>query len=325
VVVREMEGEGRGLVASKDIKLGDLIIKEAAVIALPEDIGMWEAGEDLVKQVAKMNKELQEEFYKLTFKQGLLDISACFVDAAGDDKEKQDKAKMVSKNIKETAIFFNNDIATEDGYKCLFPNLALTNHSCAPNSSWTGNIEAPRQLELRAVRDIKAGEEVTVNYIIVEGRFSDKNARQTRIKDGWEFECKCQLCTNSGEEDLKQQIRELQSEMTSECDQTLDHIDWDRLSQLQLKLIHLVRQLTCAPLLLPREYQSLVHLAQLGRDRQVVEWAMEEWKELVDKLNVKRALSEYNSVVKKLEEWKQNLKKKLPPHEKEIKEFLWLL
>ena len=120
--------------ATKNIKTGDMIIKESAVIALPEDIGMWEAGVEITKQVSKASQEQKKEFYKLTYKQNLLNISASFMKAAGDDKEKQEKAKLVNKNIKETAIFFNNDIATEDGYKCLFPNLALTNHSCATNS-----------------------------------------------------------------------------------------------------------------------------------------------------------------------------------------------
>ena len=52
---------------------------------------------------------------------------------------------------------------------------------------------------------------------------------------------------------------------------------------------------------------------------------MGDWKELVDKMNINRALADYNAILKKLEEWKQNLKKKLPPHEKEVKEFLWLM
>jgi len=325
VVVRQIPGQGRGLVASKNIQMGDLIIKETGVIALPADIGMWEAGEEVAKQVWKMNNEKKEEFFQLTCKQGLLDISSSFLEAAGNSKDNLERAKLVAKNIKETAIFFNNDIATEDGYKCLFPTLALTNHSCAPNSSWAGKTETPRHLELRAVKDINEGEEITVNYIIVEGRFSDKDSRQARLNEGWEFGCRCPLCLTEAEEEFKQQIRDLQSEMTSECDQSVDHIDWDRLSQLQIQLVLLVKQLSCAPTLLPREFQSLVHLAQLGRDKKVVLWAMEEWKQLVERLNSKRALCEYNLVLKKLEEWRNNLKKKLPPHEQEVKEFLWLM
>merc|ERR1712129_125388 len=89
VVVREVEGEGRGLVAAKNIKTGDLIIKESAVIALPEDIGMWEAGAEITKQVLKANQEQKKEFYKLTYKQNLLNISESFKKAAGNDKEKE--------------------------------------------------------------------------------------------------------------------------------------------------------------------------------------------------------------------------------------------
>ena len=325
VVVKDLEGEGRGLVATKDLKIGDLIIKESAVIALPEDTDMWEAGGVLVEQVEKLSVEQQKEFYKLTYKQRLLDISDTFLKAAGDDVEKKNKSRMVTKNIKETAIFFNNDIATEDGYKCLFPNLALTNHSCSPNSSWSGTRQHPRQLELRAIKDIEEGEEVFVNYIVVEGRFSDKESRQKRLKDGWEFDCQCNECQGCIEENIKQSVREMQEEMVAECDSSLDKIDWARLAKIQARIIQQVGQLSCAPVLLHREYQSGVHLAHLARDNNMVEDFMEEWKVMVDKINITRALADYNSVLNKLEEWKQNLKKKLPPHEKEVKEFLWLM
>ena len=71
--------------------------------------------------------------------------------------------------------------------------------------------------------------------------------------------------------------------------------------------------------------ESGVHLAHLARDNNMVEDLIEDWKELVDKININRALVDYNAVLKKLEEWKLNLKKQLPPHEKEVKEFLWLM
>jgi len=325
VLVAELKHSGRGLVAARKIKTGELILKENATIALPQDIDAWEAGDIIAKQVEKLNKEQQTEFYKLTYKQGLVNLSEQFVAAAGSDEEKQKKSVDVQKQILKTAIFFNNDIATEDGFKCLFPSLALTNHSCAPNSSWTAQAETPRQLELRAVKDIEQGVEVTVNYIVVEGRFMTRESRQSRLKEGWEFNCECTLCTSEEEDDLKLSIRCLQEEMIHECDQSIDHIDWDRLAQLQRQVVTSVSHLSCAPMLLPREYQSLAHLSHLGRDEELLELGLEEWENLVKTLQIKRAETEMESVKTKLTEWKQNLKKKLPPHEKEVKEFLWLM
>merc|ERR1712083_462683 len=118
----------------------------------------------------------------------MLEVAHNFTTAAGDDPERLTAASAVSEHIQETAIFFNNDISTEDGAKCLFLQLALTNHSCAPNSGWTAKPEVPRQLELRAAMDIDKGQEITVNYIIEEGRYASREKRQDRLKEGWGFE-----------------------------------------------------------------------------------------------------------------------------------------
>jgi hypothetical protein len=37
------------------------------------------------------------------------------------------------------------------------------------------------------LQEIHEGEEVLVNYIIVEARFMDRSARQARLRDGWGF------------------------------------------------------------------------------------------------------------------------------------------
>ena len=54
-------------------------------------------------------------------------------------------------------------------------------------------------LELRAIKDIQEGDEVTVNYISVEGRYSDREARQQRLSDGWGFHCDCRLCVSGND------------------------------------------------------------------------------------------------------------------------------
>ena len=97
----------------------------------------------------------------------MLEISKNLSLSAADDPVKVSAAKKVAETADEIAIFFNNDISTEDSCKCLFLLMALTNHSCCPNSSWTAvAADNPRLLELRAATDIREGEEVTVNYII---------------------------------------------------------------------------------------------------------------------------------------------------------------
>ena len=55
------------------------------------------------------------------------------------------------------------------------------------------------------------------------------------------------------------------------CDCALEDIDWSQLASHQLQVLQLVSSLSCAPLLLPRECQSLANLSQLAR--------LEDWKD----------------------------------------------
>ena len=45
VVIRETEGRGRGLEAARDIKTGDLILLDTAVITVTEEADTWQAGQ----------------------------------------------------------------------------------------------------------------------------------------------------------------------------------------------------------------------------------------------------------------------------------------
>ena len=66
VSVKDVGEAGRGLVADKDIKHGELITSDTAVICIPDNLLMWEAGEEIMRQVKKMSSKEKEEFYKLT-------------------------------------------------------------------------------------------------------------------------------------------------------------------------------------------------------------------------------------------------------------------
>eukprot|EP00092_Neocalanus_flemingeri_P098317 GFUD01125364.1.p1 GENE.GFUD01125364.1~~GFUD01125364.1.p1 ORF type:complete len:335 (-),score=103.72 GFUD01125364.1:8-1012(-) len=332
VTVKNVGEAGRGLVALKDIKVGELIDRDTAVIAIPANVNVWEAGEEIVRQLKKMSSTEKEEFYNLTRKDGIHQLcDELMEDAAGDTKS-HSKAQKLIKNCNEISIFFNNDIATDDSFRCLFLYFSLLNHSCDPNSFWTGSVKNPRQLELRAAKDIKEGEEVTVNYILVEGRFIDRPTRHARLREGWGFYCKCSLCQGENldihqqkQEILKQEIIILQSDMISECDQNPATVSWARLCTLQSELVELVGQLTCEQLLLGRELKSLANLAQLARREDILDNTLNSWDLIIQELGVERWRREYNFLVEKLRKWTITRKKKDNPNDEEIRQFLWLM
>ena len=133
-------------------------------------------------------------------------------------------------------------------------------------------------------------------------------------------------CTFLGEEeDVKLQINIIQSEMRNLCDTSIERIHWTDLAEYQDQVLDLVSTLSCAPLLLPRECQSLANLAQLARNEGLVDKAKHLWKEVLERRKVSQALKQYGKVEQLFKDWKPNLMKALTPNEKEIEHFLWLM
>ncbi|ELK10625.1 SET and MYND domain-containing protein 3 [Pteropus alecto] len=70
----------------------------------------------------------------------------------------------------------------------LYPSMSLLNHSCDPNCSIVFN--GPHLL-LRAVRDIEAGEELTICYLDM---LMTSEERRKQLRDQYCFECDCSRC-----------------------------------------------------------------------------------------------------------------------------------
>jgi len=330
VVVAELKGRGRGLVATRQIQKGELVLAEQPAVVVQDGGDLAATGEKVKKQVSSLSPSLSAQFYRLTRKPGVEELAVQLKQAAGTDPEKRLIADKVSANARETAIFLNNDIGADEDTKCLYLSLALTNHSCAPNCAWTCVVEPPntKKMELRAIRNISPDEEVTVSYTMVECRFSSTLERQKRLNEGWAFPCNCTICTTGEEENARETVRGLQEEMRSLCDTHPDQIDWRSLWQLQNKVVELVESLSCAPILLLRELHSLANLAQLAREKEGVERAVEDWRNIVGAIGVPRAKRELEEAVGKYKEWSANLRQgsgEKAPHQKEVETFLWLM
>ena len=127
------------------------------------------------------------------------------------------------------------------------------------------------------------------------------------------------------EEDTKMRIRNIQDEMREFCDTNIDKINWSSLASHQDQIVELVSTLSCAPLLLPRECQSLANLSQLARNPELQQKALDLWKDVLHNRKVAQAIKQFQNVEKSFREWRHNMNKGLPPHEKEIESFLWLM
>ena len=66
------------------------------------------------------------------------------------------------------------------------------NHSCAPNCRW---IHVGDVMCVRAVQRVAAGTELTHSYGGVVGGLQDGARRRARLRAGYGFDCRCELCS----------------------------------------------------------------------------------------------------------------------------------
>ncbi len=72
----------------------------------------------------------------------------------------------------------------------IYPTICLINHSCLPNAhnSWNSDTKGET---IHAIRHINAGEEITISY----DKGGPSDSRRTHLKDAFEFDCNCSVCS----------------------------------------------------------------------------------------------------------------------------------
>ncbi|RKP34342.1 hypothetical protein BJ085DRAFT_13641, partial [Dimargaris cristalligena] len=68
------------------------------------------------------------------------------------------------------------------------------NHDCNPNCAY---FFIRRRAQLRALRPIAKGEEITISYV---DPVDPTNWRQEKLLTNYYFDCRCKLCTSSQNE-----------------------------------------------------------------------------------------------------------------------------
>ncbi|XP_061889911.1 N-lysine methyltransferase SMYD2-A-like [Entelurus aequoreus] len=83
----------------------------------------------------------------------------------------------------------------------VYPDLALINHSCLPSVIVTYN---GTRAEVRAVKDMKPGDEVLISYIDLLYPTDDRNKR---LRESYYFTCDCQECKSRSKDKVKLKVR----------------------------------------------------------------------------------------------------------------------
>ncbi|KAM9339449.1 N-lysine methyltransferase SMYD2-B-like [Symphorus nematophorus] len=83
----------------------------------------------------------------------------------------------------------------------VYPDVALINHSCLPSVIVTYNGTSA---DVRAVQDMKPGDEVLISYIDLLYPTDDRN---NRLRESYYFTCDCQECKSKSKDKAKLKVR----------------------------------------------------------------------------------------------------------------------
>ncbi|KAI0024474.1 hypothetical protein F4780DRAFT_603510 [Xylariomycetidae sp. FL0641] len=161
----DVPGKGKGLVANHNIATGTRILCEAPLFTVPG--GPPRAmNEDVASKLRLLSKEKQRQFLSMhnSFP-GPFALVGIFL---------------------TNAIPCGPDAATAGVYL----ESCLINHACVPNCHRASNEKTHRETT-HAIRDILAGEEITITY--VEDHVFSR--RRFELLLHWGFDCHCELCT----------------------------------------------------------------------------------------------------------------------------------
>ena len=316
VMVTEFQGKGRGLVAARDIEKGELIFRDKALIKL----AMNENAEkqryfvdpgfmtSLKEQIEMLPAEAKLQYHKLSTR---------------DSYNKYN----LSRRDKEVLNFFlsNSKIYNAyngDEYALLHLNIALVNHSCAPNAS----IDDLKQefnedtcSELRAIKNIFKGEEITTCYFDVKELGSILRKRKTAIKKQNGFDCKCPVCMGKVQ-DQEKTLKKL-IELTNKINPMPS--DWKKEAGLRSRIVDLTMELYLGqPIDKIRALDWLVRFAHLARDRDLVRKAMDLWRRFVGETKIGGTQRMYEGWERGLANWSKEFNSNNAPKFEEIQFFL---
>jgi len=241
--VIKIEGKGKGLVATRKVAAGDVLLQEMPLMVI--DSTDSEVSSDYFKMEfeilgeATQKKVLElfdpvKDYLKLELLENINEVEAGIRKGREEDPDNQELGELVQRMgelgagiireadeeeedyIRAQRIFAANSMqvcevgaiySSTEG--ALYHHISLINHSCNPNAVWSWTKGNFRKKVVRAIKPIKKGEEILVNYIDLEDfNYGNKESRRLALVDKFGFFCKCSECSLEGDEfDLNEQHR----------------------------------------------------------------------------------------------------------------------
>ncbi|KAF2868036.1 hypothetical protein BDV95DRAFT_457425, partial [Massariosphaeria phaeospora] len=184
--IRSIQDKGKGLIARVNIVSGTRILIEKPLFSASSPVGSLD--DVVLAKVKALSNEQQREYLSL-------------------------HNSHPGKNP-FTGIFRTNALPCGPGSPigAVYPIICFINHTCIPNSHNNWNSETELET-IHAVRDIKAGEEITISY--AEGE--PARQRLDKLKNAFGFDCKCELCSRPAAELQESDARRVEIEQLDQA------------------------------------------------------------------------------------------------------------
>lgn len=197
-----LSGKGVGCVAIQEIAKGSLVLRELPLLFLSEENRNHHA---VIKSFLAMSAEDQEEFLKMH--NNYEEDSDNWSDAMQNEYQ---KALPILANFSDISLARASEVwgiyKTNTFTDGVYLKMSRFNHSCRPNADIFGNQDANNSTDLRALRKIRQGEEITICYIDENRSVWSREERRAEMKTFYNFDCNCEGCDMT--EEQVQQERE---------------------------------------------------------------------------------------------------------------------
>ena len=165
VAIRDIKDKGKGLVATRSLKEGEVVLQELPLLVgqLTSSTAWTGAPQVTSLLVKKLHAPEHSE--------------SCVNHPELGEKEKR-----------LLRIFASNNIEIDQERCGLYEVASRINHSCSPNAYWQARSKDTK-LTVRTCQDVAVGEEVVVDYYIFDN-FPTREERMTKINNERLFMCR---------------------------------------------------------------------------------------------------------------------------------------
>ncbi|KAJ8080141.1 hypothetical protein PM082_016969 [Marasmius tenuissimus] len=211
---------GVGVFAKVDLKAGDLIFSERPMLIATPTVPMPHPSQVpsyfTQQQVMQVGLQQAEKQLEMVFSRFLEEQKEAYMALYNSHKHDGSGPILGVMRTNSFGVLVGGEI-----YGSVCKDASRFNHSCCPNTGRTFN-QLTFAMEIRAVRNIPKGNELTNAYVDIE---LPHRARQQDLNP-YGFQCRCASCKNPAESDARRVFYRTQIPISESSGLTLRMVVW---------------------------------------------------------------------------------------------------